>query len=65
MGSTLTEYVNFTRMHKAEQLLINQNKSISEIALECGFSSPQYFNKLFRKINGVSPSYYKKLFSKS
>lgn len=65
MVSTLTEYVNFTRMHKAEQLLINQNKSISEIALECGFSSPQYFNKLFKKINGVSPSYYKKLFSKS
>ena len=62
MGTTLTEYVNFARLYKAKQLILNDKTSISEIAFECGFSSTQYFNKLFKKQHGVSPTQYKKLF---
>lgn len=64
-GSTLTEYINFARLYKAEQLLINENLSMAEIAFACGFSSTQYFNKLFKKYHGFTPTYYKKIFSKS
>lgn len=65
MGTTFTEYVNFARLHKARQLLLSGQASISEIALSCGFSSTQYFNRLFKKQHGFSPSHYKKLFSNS
>lgn len=61
MGSTLTEYVNFARLYKAKELLINSKMSMSEIALECGFASTQYFNKLFKKQYGLSPTHYKKI----
>lgn len=61
-GSTFTEYINFARLNKATQLLINEQISISEIALACGFSSTQYFNKLFKKYHGFTPTYYKKIF---
>lgn len=64
IGTTFTEYLNYARLYKAELLLLNSKKSISDIAFECGFSSTQYFNKIFKKQHGFSPLNYKKLFTK-
>lgn len=61
-GSTFVVYLNFVRLNKAEELLLSSDHSISEIALECGFSSTQYFNKLFNQYHGFSPSHYKKIY---
>lgn len=59
-GRSVFDYVTFVRMRTAEEKLMNTNKNISEIALECGFSSIQYFNKVFKKTMGCPPSLFRK-----
>ena len=59
---TLFEYINFVRILSAEEMLIKSRKNISEIAFDCGFSSIQYFNRVFKESRGYSPMLYKKLF---
>lgn len=60
-GGTVVEYINFVRLQHASDLLLNSQKSVSEIAFDCGFSSLQYFNKIFKQNLGCSPSKYKNL----
>lgn len=59
-GSTLTEYINYVRIHKATKML-SLDKTLSEIAYECGFSSLTYFNRIFKKRRGYSASEYRKI----
>ncbi len=47
------------RINKAEILLLNTSKSISDIALQCGFSDIYSFSHSFKKHMGISPSEYK------
>lgn len=45
----------------AEQLLSRENLSITDIALQTGFTSITTFNRAFKKINSCTPSEFKKL----
>ena len=47
------------RVNRAEILLLNSPKSISDIALECGFCDIYSFSHCFKKHMGVSPSKYR------
>lgn len=58
-GSSFVEYKNFLRVQYAEQLLLETNKSITEIAEDINFGSLSYFNRMFKQINGISPSEYR------
>ena len=58
-GATCTEYLNFVRVCKAEKLLSSTDKSILEISEAVGFSSLSYFNRVFKKIRGISPGTYR------
>jgi AraC family transcriptional regulator len=54
-------FVHRLRLERAAQLLVfDRLKSISEIALECGFSSPSAFARAFKGAFGVSASDWKK-----
>ena len=64
-GSTIFEYINFSRVHYAVEKLKETENSILEIATECGFSSATYFNRVFKSFFGCSPSVYKKLLSEN
>jgi len=64
-GSTIFEYINFLRVHYAVEKLKETKNSILEIATDCGFSSPTYFNRVFKSFFGCSPSVYRKLLSKN
>ena len=59
-GKSVFDYITFVRMRTAEGKLLNTNKNISEIAFECGFSSIQYFNKVFKYTMGCAPSLFRK-----
>ena len=59
-GSSFCEYLNFVRISKSEKLFKISEKSIMEIALDVGFSSVAYFNRIFRKIKGCTPSVYRR-----
>ena len=50
------------RINKAEILLLNTKKSISDIALQCGFSDVYSFSHSFKKHNEVSPTEYRNMF---
>ena len=54
-------YLNKLRLDVATQMLKNSpEKSITDIAFDCGFSSSQYFATAFKKQHQVSPSHYRK-----
>lgn len=55
-----TEYLNSVRIHHAQEMLSETDKSILEIALESGFSSVSYFNRVFKSMKYCSPSEYRK-----
>lgn len=59
-GKTPHDYVLEKRIKKAENLLVAANLSVSQVALECGFSSPAYFAYAFKRQKGMSPREYTK-----
>lgn len=60
-GLTPNDYWQRLRIDRAQQLLTESSKTITEIALDCGFSTSQYFSSVFRKYAGVSPSDYREM----
>ena len=58
-GKTSTEHVQLNLIDEAKNILLNPEKSISEVAYELGFESPPYFSSLFKKKEGISPSAYR------
>ncbi len=63
MGYTLIEYINLRRLVHAQQLLLETDKSILNIALESGFPSVQHFNKCFKAYKACSPKAYQKMYT--
>ncbi|MCX7707790.1 MAG: ATP-binding protein, partial [Anaerolineae bacterium] len=61
LGLTPMAYLNRYRIQQARQLLKNTHKSITEIALDVGFSSSSYFSRIFRRETGMSPEAYRRL----
>ncbi|CAH1205740.1 putative response regulatory protein [Paenibacillus auburnensis] len=59
-GQTITEYLIGIRIAKAKELLTGRpDLKNYEIAEMVGYSDPVYFNKLFKKICGMTPKDYK------
>ncbi len=54
------EFLKYFRLNKAELLILNTSKQISEIAFQCGFSDVYSFSHCFKKNYGVSPTDYRK-----
>ncbi len=57
---TFLSYLNAFRINRAQWALINENKSITEIAEESGFGSVKTFNRIFKNTTNMSPSEYRK-----
>jgi AraC-like DNA-binding protein len=60
-GKTTKEHIDLHLINKAKNLLINSEKSVSEIAYELGFDYPNHFSKLFKSKIGLSPSEFRHL----
>lgn len=54
-GINFLQYLNSYRLNKASKLLKDTNLNISEVAESCGFPTPSYFTKIFRRYTGLSP----------
>ena len=59
-GKTLRVYVEEKRIKKAVYLLQTTDRTITDIAYECGFSSQSYFNYVFKKRMKLMPKKYVK-----
>lgn len=58
-GHSPTQYIQMLRMERAMQQLRATDRSITEIAYACGYSSHSYFNKHFKTHTGLSPRRYR------
>lgn len=58
-GKSFSEYLNEVRIKNAKKLLCTTDKTVIETALECGFDNVTYFNRIFRRLTGMSPSQYR------
>ncbi len=59
MGQSPGKYLTLTRLSYAKQLLLNRDYSLEIIAVMCGFSNSNYFCKVFKKYEGISPTQYR------
>lgn len=59
-GVTFREYCNNLKLNEAKRLLLNNERSITDIAFDVGYNDASYFVLLFRKKFGVSPLQYRK-----
>ncbi len=64
MDCSPIEYLLQVRTDMAAEMLLSNNSSISEIALECGFCDGNYFSKKFHQIKGMTPREYRMSFRK-
>lgn len=59
-GSTLINYINSLRITHACDLLSKNELNNDEIALKCGFRTPTYFSRVFKKKMGMPPGEFRK-----
>jgi AraC family transcriptional regulator len=60
MGHSPHQWLTRLRVEEAKALLQNASSSLTDIALQCGFSSHAHFSSMFRQIVGVVPSEYRR-----
>lgn len=60
MNVTVVQYIMAYRVNLAEAMLKSTNKSINEIAWECGFEDESYFYRCYKKIKGIPPKQVRK-----
>ncbi len=60
-GVSCQKYICTLRISKAKELLWFTAKSVTEIALETGFGSSQYFCRVFQQYTDMSPMEYRNL----
>jgi len=58
-GENFIDYITMARMQMAKDLLRDQKRSIKEVSASSGYSDPNYFSKLFKKIMGLTPTEYR------
>jgi AraC-like DNA-binding protein len=59
-GKTFVAYLNLLRIAKARALLQTGSTPMLQVAVACGFSNQSHFNRVFRKIAGVTPGAYRR-----
>ena len=59
-GENVISYLNNYRVEAAKDLLINTRIIIKEIGFRTGFNTVQNFNRVFKKVTGITPGDYRK-----
>ncbi len=59
-GMTPSQLITKTRIAAASRLLLESEKSVAEIALDCGFYDHSAFTRAFRSATGLTPSDFRK-----
>ena len=54
-GKSFREYLNMTRINRAQQMLLTTNKSVTEISSACGYNNVSHFIATYRQIKGITP----------
>ncbi len=54
-GCSVNDYIKQSKINRARVLLKNTDKTIREIAQDLGFSSRNYFSRVFQEVTGQTP----------
>ncbi len=60
-GVTFYKYVNLRRIKVAENLLLDPEINVTEVAVRSGFNSVSAFMRMFKQIKGCTPTEFKKM----
>ncbi len=60
-GLSVNNYLTQVRITHAKQLLRFTDFSVEKIGAECGMSDANYFSRVFKKVEGMSPGEFRKL----
>ncbi|MCM8767340.1 MAG: AraC family transcriptional regulator [Candidatus Omnitrophica bacterium] len=60
-GYSFTKFLNILRIEKSKEMLKNEDLQIKYIAHHCGFSNINYFTRIFKRIEGISPTKYREI----
>lgn len=58
---TFGEYIRRRRIEKSVRLLRDSSRSLTEIAMECGFSDQSHFIRTFKTIHRITPKEFRRL----
>ena len=64
-GFKPSQYFINLRMERARRLLRETNRSIIEIGLNVGYTSPSHFARIFHREVGISPSRYRRSYGRA
>lgn len=57
---SFSQYLNMYRVSVSKKMLESESAKIGDVAYECGFESPVYFARCFKRYIGMTPAEYKK-----
>ena len=60
-GQSANHLIRDMRVEKAKTLLKDKDITIAEVAFATGFSDPDYFGKVFKKVVGMRPTEFKNI----
>ena len=58
-GTTPVDYINLERVKLAKQLMADDRLNLADISQRCGFCDLNYFVRIFKKIEGVTPGLFR------
>ncbi|MXN43789.1 helix-turn-helix domain-containing protein [Shinella kummerowiae] len=60
LGLSPYSFIMKLRIERASALLLNSDKSLTEIAFNCGLSDQAHFSRLFRRFVGMTPTQWRR-----
>lgn len=58
-GKNISDFINGLRIQESKNLLVNTDICIKDLAASIGYNSDQTFNRIFKKIEGVTPGEFR------
>ncbi len=59
-GVTPARFIAEVRIHHATRMLLDARTPLKKVALDCGFANANYFSKVFRRFQHMSPAAYRR-----
>lgn len=58
-GKSAQEYIQTAIIEQAKEILMENNRTISEVAYDMGFKYPHHLSRMFKKVTGKTPNEYR------
>lgn len=60
LGETPLAYVHRRRIVHAQQLMLTTQRSLAQIAIDCGLSDQCHLTRVFRRVTGTTPGSWRR-----